>query len=579
MGSNPNHLTRVLAKGGAIWEALRLVQDNWQNVFTGLGTSRDKTQYGSFISLVEVSETELTALYHQDDTAKRVVGLKPQEMVRRGFYVNVEEDTDTSTAIGQKIRDLKAAKVVRDAMIWGRLYGGSVVVIGADDGQPADKPLREDAIKSVRWLHVVDKRWLVPETYYEDPLQDELFGEPQTYRIVPRRATQVVNMVVHRSRLLVFGGAHTSDEERDRLGGWDYSVLNAVYGVLRAFNDVWASSQHLMADASQGVFKIAGLMDMIAGGQKEELQTRMQLVDMSRSVARAILLDSDHGEDFTKEGTSFTDAAAMLDRWMQRLASAAEVPATILMGRSPAGMNATGEADFRWFYDSIATAQKNDLSPELEKLVRLLFLAKDGPTRGNVPETWEIIFHPLWQPTPKEQAEVEKLTADKDKLYVDTGVLLPEEVSLSRFRAEGWSAETQIDRDLREGTLETEAALSAEPVDEEKSEDEPEEKETATGKVVLAPTDIAIVVTVNEARASQGLTDWPDPEEGGLTVAEFKARKEVEGAAVGEAEGEAAAEEIKPDDKTPEPAPPPSFGAPSVPPVVGAEGEDEGEGD
>jgi hypothetical protein len=477
-----NHLDKILSKGGAIWEALRLVQDNWQNVFTGLGTARDKTQFGRFVSLAEITETELTALYHQDDVARRVVALKPQEMMRRGFCITVKEDTDTSTAIGQKLRELKAAVRIRDAKIWGRLYGGAVVVVGADDGQPADQPLREEAIKSVRWLHTIDKRWLVPDTYFEDPLRDALFGEPQTFRIVPRRASQASAdlQVIHRSRLLVFGGAHTSDEERDRLGGWDHSVLNSVYNVLRAFNDVWASSQYMMSEASQGVFKIAGLMSMIAGGQKEELQTRMQLVDMSKSVARSLLLDADNGEEYSREGSTFTDASSMLDRWMQRLAAAAEVPVTILMGRSPAGMNATGESDFRWFYDSIETAQENELEPEIEKLVRMLFLAKDGPTGGQVPETWEIKWKPLWRPTPKEQADIEKTTAEKDKLYVEAEVLLPEEVATSRFRSDGWNPDTQIDRDVRETMLEAELAALEEEAKTPKPDPVPPPPPTTT---------------------------------------------------------------------------------------------------
>jgi len=560
----PTQLERVMAHGGAIWQALRLVQDNWQNVFTGLGTARDKTQYGRFVSLQEISDTELTALYHQDDTAKRVVALKPREMTRRGFAVNVEGDTEASTAIGQKNRDLKTSLRVRDAMIWGRLYGGGVVLIGADDGQPADQPLREEAIRSVKWLHTIDRRWIVAESYFEDPINDPLYGEAKTFRVIPHRTAQGMastNMVIHRSRMMIFGGAHTTDEERDRLGGWDHSVLTAVYGVLRAFNDVWASSQHLMAEASQGVFKIAGLMGMIAGGQKEELQTRMQLVDMSKSIARSLLLDADNGEDYSREGASFTDAANMLDKWMLRLASAAEVPVTILMGQSPAGMNATGESDFRWFYDTIQAAQRNDLKPELERLIRLLFLAQDGPTGGKEPESWEIVFHPLWQPTPVEQAALEKATAEKDKIYLETDVITPEEVALSRFRPEGWSAETQIDLEPRETMQAAEATLPDNPTDP----DEPPPDEPATGgNVVLAPTDIAIVVTVNEARKSQGLPDWPDAEEGKLTVAEFKARKETEGEKVGAAEGAAAAKEITPTPEPPASAPPP-FGGPPAP--------------
>lgn len=568
-----NYLDKVLAQGSAVWGALRLVQDNWQNVFTGLGTSRDKTTYGAFVRLGEVRDSELAALYHQNDTAKRVVALKPQEMLRKGFTVNIENDTDTSSAIMRSLRDMKAPTKLRDAMIWGRLYGGGAILIGADDGRPADEPLEEARVRSVRFLHVLDRRYLIPDRYFNDPLNDEDFGQPEVYMIVPRHGGS--NLRVHRSRLIIFGGAHTDEEERDRLGGWDHSVLTAIYPVLRQFDAVWQAAEHLMSDASQAVFKIQGLMSMIAGGQKDVLQTRMQLVDMSRSVARALLLDADAGEEFSRESSSFTDAQAMLDKFMLRLASAAEVPVTILMGQSPAGMNATGESDFRWFYDSIATAQENELLPQLERLVRVVMLAKDGPTRGNVPEGWAIKFAPLWQPTPVEQAELEKKHAEKDALYVNAGVILPEEVALSRFRPEGWSAETQIDRELRETMLDAEKHFEIEPEHVEPIVEEVD-KPTATGADLgFSPTDTATFTMVNEARQSKGLPAWPDPEEGKLTVAAFKALKESEATKVGEAEGAAAADKIKPEGEgegsTPVPPTPPD-NPPPAPPV---EGDDE----
>jgi len=560
--SKPNYLSKTIAKGEAVWSALKLVQDNWQNVFTGLGTARDKTVFGSFVRLQEITENELTALYHQNDTARKVVALKPQEMMRQGFAVNIEDDTDDKASdLGQSLRDLEAGVKVRDAMIWGRLYGGAAVIIGADDSGEAAEPLNMDRIATVRFLHVVDKRYLMPESYFDDPLNDKHYGEPATYRVVTRRGAS--NFVVHRSRLLLFGGAHTSDEERDKLGSWDHSVIVPMYDVLRMFDSVWKSAEHLMSDASQAVFKIQGLMSMIAGGQKEALQTRMQLVDMSRSVARALLLDADGGEDFSRQPSSFTDAQSMLDKFMMRLSSAVDIPVTILMGRSPAGQNATGESDFRWFYDTVRTSQENELKPQLETLVRIMLRAKDSPTGGKEPDVWSIQFAPLWQNTPSEQANLEKTTAEKDKIYIDAGVVLPEEIATSRFKPDGWSAETSIDADARKGMLEAEATLPTDPKDPDADvEDEPveDEPETTGGNVVLAPTDIAVVVTVNEARASQGLPDWPDAAEGKLTVAEFKARKEAEGAEVGTAEGEAEAEEINPESDDEEPATSPPFG-------------------
>lgn len=462
--AKPNYLSKILDQGSAVWEGLRLVRsDNWQNVFTGLGTSRDKTQHGSFVTLGNIPDHELSGLYHQNDTAKRLVSLKPREMLRQGYTVNVRDDTDASSAIAQTLRTLSTNAKLVDAMIWGRLFGGAAIIIGADDGRGAEEPLDENAIRSIKFLHVVDRRSLWPESVFTDPLNDEFYGEPETYRVTAQDGSSQ-NLLVHRSRLLLFGGAHTSAEERQRLGGWDHSVLAAMYGALRQFDNVWQAAEQLMSDASQAVFKIQGLMSMIAGGQKDVLQTRMQLVDMSRSVARALLLDAEGGEDFERTSSNFTDAQNMLDKFMLRLASAAEMPVTILMGRSPAGENATGESDFRAWYDTIRTAQENELEPQLARLVRLIMLTKDGPTNGVEPETWEIRFDPLWQATPEEQATIEKITAEKDKIYLETGVILPEEVALSRFRDEGWNAETQLDRSVREVVLASELEeLTEEP--------------------------------------------------------------------------------------------------------------------
>ncbi len=460
-----NYLEKLQEQGEHVWSAIRLVRDNWQNLLTGLGTDRDKTQYGRFLSLQPIQDQELRAMYHQNDIAQKIVAAKPRAMMRKGFCVTIKDNpADNETLFKEECRRLKVRERILDGMIWGRLYGGCAVIIGADDGQDASKPLKEDRVKAVRFLHVVDRRYLTPEVYYNDPMNDEHFGEPQVYRITPHLSNNV-DRTVHRSRMIIFGGASTDDEERQKLNYWDHSVLTSVYHILRAFDSVWQASEHLMVDASQAVFKIKGLMAMIAGGQKEVVQTRMQLVDMSRSVARALLLDAD-GEDFTREGATFTDASTLLDKWCMRLASAAEMPQTILFGRSPAGMNATGESDLQGWYDTIATEQETELRPELERLIRLIFTAKKGPTNGVEP-TWELKFNPLWEMTEKERAELRKVTADTDAVYISAQVVLPEEVALSRFKDTGWSSEMNIDLEWREKMLEAEKQEPTEPPGED----------------------------------------------------------------------------------------------------------------
>lgn len=489
----------------------RYVLDNWQNVFTGLGTSRDKTTHGRFVGLGRVSDSELCALYHQDDIARRVVAEPVIEMHRTGFKVAVDGDPEAGADAVRRLRSLGGIRALKDAAIWARVYGGSVVLIGANDGLPVEERLNERSIKSVDFFEVIDRRYLNRRGREHIEIMGRNGGG---------------SSIVHVSRLIEFGGAHTDTTERERNGGWDHSVITTIYDELRRFNDAWSSASHLISDASQGVFKVSGLMGMIAGGQKANLQTRMELVDMSRSVARSIMLDADEGEDFTRESSSFTDAQSMMDKFMLRMSSAANMPVTRLMGQSPAGMNATGDGDNRLWYDRIEREQEDDLREPAERMMALMLPG----------QTWSLSFNPLWQPSAKDASTMRREQADADIKYIQAGVVLPEEVALSRFGADGWSGDTTIDREARTESLEVDerTLVQAAEVDTGGAP-------AQAGKVVLAPTDIAIVVTVDEARASQGLAPWPDREEGALTVAAFKARKEAAETIVGVSEGEAKA--------------------------------------
>ena len=94
---------------------------------------------------------------------------------------------------------------------------------------------------------------------------------------------------------------------------------------------------------------------------------------------------------------------------MMDMAGAAEIPATRLFGRSPQGLNATGEADLRNYYDMIAQMQERHLRPALEKLLPVMAVS----CWGMVPEDLEIVFEPVMTTSPTERADlVQKFSSD-----------------------------------------------------------------------------------------------------------------------------------------------------------------------
>lgn len=431
--------------------------DSWENHRTGLGTWRDKTYHGLFAPNPILTWTELVGLYHHDDIARRIIEMRPTEWFRRGYELKLsgedDKQSDDVQALVKHATQLRVDEMMQDAAIWGRLFGGDLLIIGADDGaKDLTEPLNEDKIKSIKWLNTVDRRFAYAYEWYDDPTKEN-YGTPATYQITNGIGFGVTPVTyIHESRVIRFDGQHTDLLERRRLNGWTYSILQSTYEKMRAFANVFQATSNLVSDASQGVFKMKGLIDAVAADEGE-LEARMRLVDMSRSVARALLLDAD-SEEFERVATTFTGLPDLLDRYMMLLAAAADMPVTLLMGRSPAGQNATGDSDFRMWYAAVEGEQKKILAPKLQRMYRLLALSQDCPVDlGDDPE-FEIKFPPLWSPSDLEKGQTMQAVSAADVAYVNAGVLTPEEVAKSRFADGDFSLMTDIDVEAREAAAE-----------------------------------------------------------------------------------------------------------------------------
>lgn len=510
--------------GDALAEAKHRM-DSWANAMTGLGTSRDKTTYTQPYLSPVLSPQALEAIYHDDDIAARIISAMPDEAFREGFTViskaaatAVDEFTKSnpsakfdditnvargvmqkqSQTVQQQANELQramdnhgAVAKLREAMTWGRLYGLGAILIGADDGQDPWEPLDEERVRSVDYATVLDKRDLTPWRWYADP-QAPKFGDVAIYLMQPVgvyvgapydifNTSQI--LLVHESRMIRFGGELTSKRLRLANQGADYSVLQKCYRALQLVNDNWQSAAALLADASQGVFTIRGLIDMIAGNSDLMLQ-RFQFMDLVRSTFRSILLDAGgqegEAEKFERVATPFEGVPQMLDQSWTRISAAARMPKQILLGEPPGGLNAGGTADanVRWWYDTVKAQQKQGVQPQVERWLRLEATALGYADPGE----WSILFPPLWQLTAKEEAEMHAAQANADKIYNDAGWVTPEEGALSRFGGGKYSLDTKIAVEPRKRTM----ALSLQQMEEEAQNELENAKDPAPTPGVIA---------------------------------------------------------------------------------------------
>ncbi len=423
-----------------------LHSDGWSNVYTGQGVQGLDKQLGtSFGNVRRFYEQELTDLYRGDGFAKRIINLPTGEMFREGYKIIGDEDGE----IIKSIQHNRYNKELLMALRWSKLYGGGLIVMVINDGGKLDMPLNENNIRSIDQLRVYDRyrvTWTTSDLYTD--AENPKFGELEYYNISPiAKGMSISPFRVHETRCLVFDGEEVDDKTRQENNGWGDSRFQSVYRQLADFTGAMHASKEVIDDFIQIILKIDNLQDLIASGQEDLVKTRLNIMDLGRSVMNTIMLDTK--EDYSKEASSVAGLPDLLMKHAEALSGVTDIPITLLLGTSPKGFNSKDDGSLRKFYDCIAQQQEDELRPNLERLVYLLMLSKEGPTKGKVYDDWALEFNKLWQPTEAEIVSMRKDQMEIDKGYIEAQVLIPEEVAISRFGGDAYSIETSIDVDSR----------------------------------------------------------------------------------------------------------------------------------
>ena len=325
------------------WFADQARADGWFSSITGLGGRRDRAATMRIKAAPTLTTAEIDALYLYTGLGGRIVDAVPEDAIGTGVGTG-------DAALDRAMVSTGAATALGRAWRWGRAYGRGAVYLGLSDRfGPQSAPVSLDQIGpgDLAFVRDVDGVDLIPAEY-EQARTSIRYGTPTHYYLT--RTGQGAR--VHASRFVFFGGALTPERirETESLFGRDLSVLQRPFEALRDDGASTAAVVGAFQDLSQAVFKIKDLTTMITNGGADAMRTRMEIVDLARSIARAVVIDAD-GEDFSHVGAAnLTGVDALLGRLLQRVATASGIPATVLLGTAPIGMNATGESDLRIWY-------------------------------------------------------------------------------------------------------------------------------------------------------------------------------------------------------------------------------------
>lgn len=417
---------------------LPAVNDGFENLLTGLGTSKDAQTYMNFKRGTTLTQNLefISSLYSQNWLAGAVVDVPADDMTRNWIEI-LDEDESKEEVLESELSRLKAKTKINQALKWASAYGGAIIIMMIDDGRDMSEELTLSAIrnKGIKNLIVLD-RWRVTSGPIDTNLLSRNFGLPEYYS-VSRNGQQI-----HHSRVLRFDGKISSIEDFERNGYWGYSTFEKTWQPISNSQGLSLEIAGMTKESNIDVYGIEGLNEMIALGPEGEsaVTKRLTVAHQLKSYINGIALDSK--DTYEKKSNTFSGLAELDDKFLLKVSGASRIPPSKLLGKQEAGLGDTGQSSLTNYYDDISGRQENEMTEPIQRLLNIIYASSFGKPK-------EVCFEyaPLWQMSQEQEATIARTNADRDAIYIDRGVVSVQTVQkqLSSDQVYG-----DIDDDLHE---------------------------------------------------------------------------------------------------------------------------------
>lgn len=423
------------------------------NAYTGQGTTRDRSQFTGVQGRRKLTPQEIDNLYEFHWMVQNLIDVLPDECTRKWVEYQISGEEKAPELIANFIKyqdrlvddigdEISTADIFNDALKDERLTGGAIIYIDIEDGRQPWEPVDEENIKTINFVSQFD-RWAVTPEYRPDFDKETNFtssrsswdySKPTHYQLNLDRGNSAKTGLIHRSRILRFGGAtRLSYRARQRNQGWGNSVLESFYQPLVRFDTAASLVSSLLPEIIKKTWKIKGLWDKIARGQEDIIRKRLAEAALIESSFRYRAIDLDL-EEIEESSLNFEGIFGALDKAVDECAAASNLPRTYLLGVSPpGGLKAGGENEQIDMNKTVEQCQSRRIKRPLNRFHNLCWLAKDSPTKGKIPDGFSWNFINPFPMTETQKADLFSTYSGALNGYIGSQVLLPEEVAQSVF--------------------------------------------------------------------------------------------------------------------------------------------------
>ena len=395
----------------------RLTGGGITNQQTGMGTGLDHTESTFFQPTWIWSQYPLEIIAVQSWAARKFINIPVDDMFIRWRHWT----DDLNNGMSNAETEHKVAKQLASTLKAARQYGTGLLMMMTDENRLTEplntKQIRPGDLKNLLVANRYEASVAVRDL---DPMS-ATFGQPLIYDVFMKGSS---TFRIHATRVIRFDGITAPSDSGFTAYDWDWGVSELIPVITSLLEDqtVATGIAHLSQEASIPILSVSRLAEARAGEfaaddpDAPSVDEIGSALNRYKSSYRVMMIDKDR-EAFERVAVQFGGLSDLLDKFQARVAAAADIPQTRWMGRSPAGMNATGESDMTNYVNMIEAMRNNKLTPEIAVLDEVV--ARSAGL-GSVPEfTWASLF----DRSPMEQAETAKLVVQATREAIDAAMI------------------------------------------------------------------------------------------------------------------------------------------------------------
>ena len=352
---------------------------------------------------------------------RQVVSTMAGEMTREWIKIVSKSDSemqgDKIAAIEERLIELKARDVIHAALMNDGYFGRGQIFVDID-GQDLKDPLvlhsKTIPMGSLKRLSSIEPIWTTPSTYNSLYPESPDFYRPHEWFMLGRP--------VHASRLLTLTTRPLPDMLKPAYNFSGMSLSQMTDGYIQMWLRCRQSVSDLVSNFSTMILK-TDMSQVLSGGSASNVFDRADLFTMTRSNKGIMVLDKEM-EEMEQINTPLSGLDALQAQALEHICTVTRIPAVVLTGVSPSGLNASSEGEIRVFYDWVNSEQERHLRQIIETIIKLVQFDIFGECDDDI----TFIFNPLWIMNGRELSEIRTANANADQIYLMNGVLDPQEV-------------------------------------------------------------------------------------------------------------------------------------------------------